>query len=78
MDAAPERSAESSPQRWSKCGGTVLMLVAFDVCAFAAAIWLATCVPEALESAARSANASTWSFAGPVPNLFGPAERAGM
>jgi len=38
--------------------GGVWMLIAFDVMAFAAAVWLAIAVPEALETAASSANAS--------------------
>ena len=42
-------------RRWR---GGVLMLFAFDVMAFSAAVWLAIAVPEALETAASSANAS--------------------
>ena len=52
-------------RQWSS--SAVLMLVAFDFVAFAAAVWHAISVPEALETAAASANASVRVFAGPTP-----------
>jgi hypothetical protein len=54
--------------RRAKWDSAVLMLVVFDLSAFAAAIWLTLCVPEALDSAANSANASAWCFSGPAPH----------
>ena len=58
-----ERNAYTGPERRLRWGRSVFILLIFDLMAFGAAVWLTLAVPEVLDIAAMSANASSFDNA---------------